>query len=130
MLPWLSYFPNSYCVYNIYLYIRLTFCVVTYTEHTCTCIDIIFKQDIHHSSYVFLYVCTQTSVDSVEALVKKHTDFESTSVAHEERTKALSDQANRLIHAGHYATTRYCQHYAASYVMLQSGSHALVYLIY
>ena len=48
----------------------------------------------------------QTSVDSVEALIKKHSDFEGTSVAHEERTKALSDQANRLIHAGHYATTR------------------------
>ena len=52
-----------------------------------------------------LYI--QTSVDSVEALIKKHSDFEGTSVAHEERTKALSEQANRLIHAGHYATTRY-----------------------
>ena len=51
--------------------------------------------------------CLQTSVDSVEALIKKHTDFEGMSVAHEERTKVLSDQANRLIHAGHYATTRY-----------------------
>ena len=46
-------------------------------------------------------------MDSVEALIKKHTDFEGMSVAHEERTKVLSDQANRLIHAGHYATTRY-----------------------
>ena len=52
-------------------------------------------------------MCIQTSVDSVEALIKKHSDFEGTSVAHEEKTKALSDQANRLIHAGHYATTRY-----------------------
>ena len=46
-------------------------------------------------------------MDSVEALIKKHADFEGTSVAHEERTKALSEQANRLIHAGHYATTKY-----------------------
>ena len=49
----------------------------------------------------------QTSVDSVEALIKKHSDFEGTSVSHEERTRALSDQANRLIHAGHYATARF-----------------------
>ena len=45
-------------------------------------------------------------MDSVEALIKKHTDFESTSVAHDERTKALSEQANRLVQAGHYATAR------------------------
>ena len=53
-----------------------------------------------------MHTCTQTSVDSVEALIKKHSDFEGTSVVHEERTRALSEQANRLIHAGHYATTR------------------------
>lgn len=49
----------------------------------------------------------QTSVDSVEALLKKHEDFESTSVAHDERVRALSEQANKLIHAGHYDATKY-----------------------
>lgn len=44
----------------------------------------------------------QTSVDSVEELLKKHEEFESTSTAHDDRIKTLSDQANKLIHAGHY----------------------------
>ena len=34
--------------------------------------------------------------------MKKHEEFESTSAAHDDRIKALSDQANKLIHAGHY----------------------------
>ena len=49
----------------------------------------------------------QTSVDSVEALMKKHNEVESTSTAHDERARALSEQANRLIQAGHYDNTRY-----------------------
>lgn len=60
---------------------------------------------------------SQTSVDSVEALIKKHSDFEGMSVAHEERTKTLSEQANRLIHAGHYATTRCVYHFIDIYVI-------------
>lgn len=63
----------------------------------------------------------------MEALIKKHTDFEGTSVAHEERTKVLSDQANRLIHAGHYATTRYVQ--SADKIHVFIGTH-LSYLVY
>lgn len=56
-------------------------------------------------------------MDSVEALIKKHSDFEGMSVAHEERTKTLSEQANRLIHAGHYATTRCVYRFIDVYVI-------------
>ena len=48
----------------------------------------------------------QTSVDSVVELIKKHADFESTAVAHDERIKTLSDQANKLVHSGHYDIAR------------------------
>lgn len=65
----------------------------------------------------------QTSVDSVEALIKKHSDFEGMSVAHEERTKTLSEQANRLIHAGHYATTRCVYHFMTCTLSKQSYTY-------
>ena len=52
-------------------------------------------------------MCVQTSVDSVEELMKKHEEFESTSAAHDDRIKTLSDQANKLIHAGHYDAAGY-----------------------
>lgn len=41
-------------------------------------------------------------MDSVEELMKSHEEFESGSAAHDDRIKALSDRANKLIHAGHY----------------------------
>ena len=58
---------------------------------------------------MYLCICDhipQTSVDSVEVLLKKHEDFESTSVAHDDRIRTLSEQANKLIHAGHYDAER------------------------
>ena len=64
-----------------------------YTTHICT-----------HSTPSTLY---QTSVDTVEVLLKKHDEFEGTSSAHDDRIRSLSEQANKLIHAGHYDTTRY-----------------------
>jgi len=48
-------------------------------------------------------------VDSVETLLKKHEEFEGTSTAHDDRIRSLSEQANKLIHAGHYDTTRWEQ---------------------
>ena len=53
---------------------------------------------------MLVVVWFQTSVDSVEDLLKKHEEFESTSVAHDEKIRLLSEQANRLIQAGHYDT--------------------------
>ena len=47
----------------------------------------------------------QTSVDGVEVLLKKHEDFEMTAAAHDEKIKALCEQASRLIQAGHYDST-------------------------
>lgn len=47
----------------------------------------------------------QTSVDGVEVLLKKHEDFEMTAAAHDEKIKALYEQASRLIQAGHYDST-------------------------
>lgn len=43
-------------------------------------------------------------MDSVEDLLKKHEEFENTSAAHDEKIRVLSEQANRLIQAGHYDT--------------------------
>ena len=40
-------------------------------------------------------------------LLKKHEEFEGTSSAHDDRIRSLSEQANKLIHAGHYDTARY-----------------------
>nr|CAD7456118.1 unnamed protein product [Timema tahoe] len=42
------------------------------------------------------------SLDDVEALMKRHEDFENTLYAQDERLKAFSEMANKLIDAGHY----------------------------
>ncbi|XP_049846907.1 spectrin beta chain, non-erythrocytic 1 isoform X2 [Schistocerca gregaria] len=42
------------------------------------------------------------SLDDVEALIKRHDDFENTLFAQDERLKAFSEMADKLIHAGHY----------------------------
>lgn len=47
----------------------------------------------------------QTSVDSVEMLLKKHEDFVMSFLTHDEKIKALCEQANRLVQAGHYDST-------------------------
>jgi spectrin beta len=46
------------------------------------------------------------SVDGTETLLKKHEEFETSSQPHDERIRALSDQANKLIHGGHYDATK------------------------
>jgi len=38
----------------------------------------------------------------VEDLLKKHEEFENSTIAHDEKIRVLSEQANRLIQAGHY----------------------------
>lgn len=43
------------------------------------------------------------SMDSVEALIKKHEDFEKSLVAQEEKIKALDDFATKLVQSQHYA---------------------------
>ena len=43
------------------------------------------------------------SLDSVEALLKKHEDFEKSLVAQEEKIKALDEFASKLIEGQHYA---------------------------
>ncbi|VEN43034.1 unnamed protein product [Callosobruchus maculatus] len=43
------------------------------------------------------------SLDSVEALMKKHEDFEKSLAAHEEKIKALDEFATKLIDGEHYA---------------------------
>src|SRR5277367_3120950 len=43
------------------------------------------------------------SLDSVEALIKKHEDFEKSLAAQEEKIKALDEFATKLIEGGHYA---------------------------
>lgn len=43
------------------------------------------------------------SLDSVEALMKKHEDFEKSLAAQEDKIKALDDFADKLIDGNHYA---------------------------
>ena len=43
------------------------------------------------------------SLDAVEALIKKHEDFEKSLVAQEEKVKAVDEVATRLLQASHYA---------------------------
>ena len=43
------------------------------------------------------------SLDSVEALIKKHEDFEKSLAAQEEKIKALDEFASKLIENEHYA---------------------------
>merc|ERR1712168_282271 len=43
------------------------------------------------------------SLDSVEALIKKHDDFEKSLAAQEEKIKALDEFATKLIEGQHYA---------------------------
>ena len=43
------------------------------------------------------------SLDSVEALLKKHVDFEQSLAAQEEKVKAVDEVASRLIQGEHYA---------------------------
>jgi spectrin beta len=49
-------------------------------------------------------VILQGSLDDVEALIKRHEDFESTLCAQDERLKAFSELADKLIKAGHYGS--------------------------
>lgn len=48
----------------------------------------------------FIYV--QGSLDDVEALLKRHEDFENTLYAQDERIKAFNEMANKLIASNHY----------------------------
>ena len=43
------------------------------------------------------------SLDSVEAMMKKHEDFEKSLAAQEEKVKALDEFASKLIEGQHYA---------------------------
>ncbi|KAK2727728.1 hypothetical protein QYM36_008275, partial [Artemia franciscana] len=49
------------------------------------------------------------SLDSVEALLKKHEDFEKSLAAQEEKIKALDDFATKLINGDHYAAAEVAQ---------------------
>lgn len=44
------------------------------------------------------------SLDSVEALIKKHDNFEKSLAAQEEKIKALDEFARKLVESGHYAS--------------------------
>lgn len=43
------------------------------------------------------------TLDAVEALMKKHENFEKSLVAQEEKVKAVDEVASRLLQAGHTA---------------------------
>ena len=83
--------------WSVTITLRILF-TCTHTQHT-------FTHVLHlHTLALHLH---QTSVDTVEVLLKKHEEFEGTSSAHDDRIRSLGEQANKLIHAGHYDTARY-----------------------
>lgn len=45
------------------------------------------------------------TLNGVEALIKKHEDFEKSLAAQEEKIKALDESATRLVGSEHYAAT-------------------------
>lgn len=50
----------------------------------------------------FFFVSLQSSLDDVEALQKRHDDFENSLAAQDERLKSFSEAADKLIAAKHY----------------------------
>lgn len=57
------------------------------------------------------------SLDSVEALIKKHEDFEKSLAAQEEKIKALDEFASKLIVGEHYAADDVAQRRAMVYII-------------
>ena len=64
----------------------------------------IFTLIIYFLKYIRTYIL-QTSGDGVKVLLKKHGDFEMAAAAHDEKIRALCEQASRLIQALHYDST-------------------------
>lgn len=62
------------------------------------------------------------SLDSVEALIKKHEDFEKSLAAQEEKIKALDEFATKLIEGQHYAADDVAQRRAMVSVGALFGS--------
>ena len=54
------------------------------------------------SMNISLCVCVQDSLDSVEALIKKHQDFEKSMQPQRERMAALEVVSEKLLAEGHY----------------------------
>ena len=50
--------------------------------------------------------CIQNNLDSVEALIRKHGDFEKSLDAQEEKISALEESATKLVLADHYDVQR------------------------
>lgn len=72
-----------------------------------------FNTKISRIIYDIVDLDMQNTVDEVQVLIRKHEDFEATTQAHDERIKQLNEQANRLIHGGHYDIPRLVAAYHA-----------------
>lgn len=70
------------------------------------------------------------SLDSVEALIKKHEDFEKSLAAQEEKIKALDEFATKLIEGQHYAADDVAQRRAmVSVVFLFENLQSITLLL-
>lgn len=67
-----------------------------YTEHYVGT-----KQKKKRSSLIWAFVCSQSTVDDVEGLLRRHDEFRKKLLAQEDKMKALNDLADRLIREGH-----------------------------
>ncbi len=71
------------------------------------------------------------SLDSVEALIKKHEDFEKSLAAQEEKIKALDEFATKLIEGQHYAADDVAQRRAMVvhrfYLLIFENAKKLMY---
>lgn len=68
-------------------------------------------------------------MDSVEALIKKHEDFEKSLAAQEEKIKALDEFATKLIEGQHYATEDVAQRREMVNFQLQYTIYLLPYIV-
>ena len=53
--------------------------------------------------FLLTFALSQDNLDSVEALIKKHEDFEKTLDAQEDKMNSVDLVANKLMASGHYA---------------------------
>lgn len=111
-----------YKIYQLYYSVKQT----NYTSNTMT-----------HTFYLCpLYPRVQAflanedlgdSQDSVEALIKKHEDFEKSLAAQEEKIKALNEFAGKLIENEHYASDDVAARRSAVRMSSQRGFEPLTY---
>lgn len=90
---------------------------------------------VHMYMYMRMYILCQTNLDSVEALIRKHGDFEKSLDAQEEKINALDETATKLVLADHYDVQKVTKRRATVTeryysVLCQLDKHITTYIQY